>query len=327
MDALSELNALGFEHLLHWGKTRNVVWDPSRDCQSLAKYLAADPEDRYTRLALVDGLQNLGRLEEAVSVLALLPDSDNEARARRALLMLAGGDAPGADRLLAAGPADHPSLAKARGQIALGRHDPGGAIHHLQIALAAHPDDFGVLSALATARRAKGDEAGARIYIEAQRRHTSVTPLIARPQPLWVRVIPGCLLAWAPHARRRGGSPRPAPGIDWPSPAIRSTRNHSKPPSGSAKNWPTTPNPITPSPRKARRKRWLHTESPAGKPVNRKKAPLAPRERQPETAPLLVKRQLASIPSLHLAILWDRQTAQRHLRLRPGFGTAPSGQG
>jgi tetratricopeptide (TPR) repeat protein len=180
MDALSELSALGFEHLLHWGKTRNVVWDPSRDCQSLAKYLAADPDDRYTRLALVDGLQNLGRLEEAASVLAFLPDSDDEARARRALLTLAGGDAAQADRLLAAGPVDHPSLAKARGQIALGRHNPGGALPQLRIALAAHPDDFGVLSALATTLRALGDEVGAKGCIEAQRRHTAVTPLIAQ---------------------------------------------------------------------------------------------------------------------------------------------------
>ena len=180
MDALSELNAAGFEHVLHWAKTQNGKWNPSRDCESLAHYLAADPDDRNTRLALVDGLQSLGRLEEADSVLAPLPDTDPEARARRALLALETGDTERADQLLAGGPAGHPGLAKARGQLALTRGDPAGAMRHLRIALAARPDDFGVLSALATALRVSGDEESGRRYLEAAHRHTALTPLIVR---------------------------------------------------------------------------------------------------------------------------------------------------
>ena len=118
MDALSALNAAGFEHVLHWSKTRNGKWNSSRDCESLAKYLAADPADQNTRLALVDGLQNLGRLDEAVSALAPLSDADPEARARCALLALESGQTERAERLLAVGPPGHPSLAKARGQLA-----------------------------------------------------------------------------------------------------------------------------------------------------------------------------------------------------------------
>jgi tetratricopeptide (TPR) repeat protein len=180
MDALSELGAVGFEHLVHWAKTRNGKWDSSRDYQSLTKYLAADPDDRDTRLALADGLQNLGQLEEAVTVLAPLADSDPEARARRALLALERGDTESADRLLSGGAARHPSLAKVRGLLALNRNHPGDAVHHLQIAYVAHPDDLAVVSSLARALRLVGDQAEAVRLLAAERRHTDLTPLIVR---------------------------------------------------------------------------------------------------------------------------------------------------
>ena len=172
MDALSELNALGFEHLLHWSKVRNVVWDPSHNCQSLAKYLAADPDDRYTRLALVDGLQNLGRLDEAASVLAFLPDSDDEARVRTApswpwLAATPHGPTacsqPGRSTIASLGEStrsDRPGPARSGRRSCVNCADcPRG-----------HPDDFGVLSALATRCGSWATRSDAKTYIEAQAR-------------------------------------------------------------------------------------------------------------------------------------------------------------
>jgi tetratricopeptide (TPR) repeat protein len=179
MDALSRLDALGFDYLLHWGKTRNVVWNPGPDCEALARFVAADPEDRASRLARADGLRQLGRLDEAGAVLAPLPDSDPEARARRALLALDRGAMQQAECLLAAGPDDHAGLARVRGQLALGRGDPGRAAQHFRLALAAAPDDRAVLGALGTALRLAGDPRRARPYLDAARRHDALTPLIA----------------------------------------------------------------------------------------------------------------------------------------------------
>ncbi len=180
MEALSELSALDFEHLVHWGKTKNGIWNSQTDCEALAKSLKLDPEDRYTRLALSDGLRKLGRLHEAASVLSFLPDADPEARARRALLALELGDARRADELLSSDPGDHPALAKARGQLALFRRDPAGAVRAIQIVLAARPDDFSALAVMASALRMQGNSALAQAYVDAQKRHTDITPLIVQ---------------------------------------------------------------------------------------------------------------------------------------------------
>lgn len=179
MDALSKLGSLEFDSLLHWSKTRNVAWNPAPDCQALAKSVANDADDRASRLALADGLRQLGRLDETDLVLAPLPDSDTEARVRRAQLALDRGQEERADRLLANGPEDHSGLAKLRGQLALRRRDPAKAIPHLRSALAAKPDDRTTLNALGLALRLAGDERAARACLVAVRHHDEVTPLIA----------------------------------------------------------------------------------------------------------------------------------------------------
>jgi tetratricopeptide (TPR) repeat protein len=180
MDALSASGALKFEHLVHWSKTRNGRWNSAADCERLAKYLAVDPADRDTRLALADGLQNLGRLDDAVLALAPLSEADDEARARRALIALERGDGESADRLLSGGSVDHPGLAKVRGLLALNRGNAGEAVRYLQIAYAARPDDLAIVSALARALRLVGEHARATELLAAERRHTDLTPLIAR---------------------------------------------------------------------------------------------------------------------------------------------------
>lgn len=180
LNALSELNELTVERLVHWGKTRNVVWKPDRDCEELAKFLAADPDDRLSRLALAEGLRRLDRRDEAERVLAPLPASDPDARARRALIALDRGDIGAVESLLAGGPADHPLLAKLRGQLAISRGDFPAAVAHLRRAYRADPTDRAVQQGLGSALRRTGDEVAAGPLLAAARRHDALTPLISR---------------------------------------------------------------------------------------------------------------------------------------------------
>lgn len=177
---LLELDTLEFPYVLHWTKTRNTVWNPNGDLPALRKFVAADPEDRWSRLALAEALRRLDRPDEAAATLAPLPDSDPEARVERVLLAMGRGDFAASDALLAGGPADHPGLARLRGQLALRNRDAGAAARQFRIALAADPTDRVALQGLGTALGALGRADEARGYLEAARRHDALWPLVAR---------------------------------------------------------------------------------------------------------------------------------------------------
>lgn len=180
LHVLSEIGLLEFAYVVHWGKTRNVVWNPGRDCEKLAACLEADPEDRQSRLALSEGLQRLNKLPEALKILAPLPDTDPDACVRRADLAIIRGDFAETDRLLSVGPADHPALALIRGRLALHRGDARAAVRYLNIAYESDPTDGRVLHGLETALRMAGDSAAAAKFAEAAHRHDAITPLITR---------------------------------------------------------------------------------------------------------------------------------------------------
>ncbi len=178
--SLLDLDALDFQTILHWTKTRHTVWNPAGDLAALEKFVAADPADRWSRLALVEALRRLDRLDQAETVLAALPAADPEARAQRVHLLIARGDFASAESLLADGPLDHPELARLRGQLALRRRDGPTALRHLRIAYRADPLDHMTLSGLGTALRMVGQAEEARPYLEAARRHEDVWALVAR---------------------------------------------------------------------------------------------------------------------------------------------------
>ncbi len=177
---LLERDTLEFRYVLHWTKTRNTVWNPNGDLPALRKFVAADPEDRWSRLALVQALRRLDRSEEAAAILAPLPDSDPEARVERVLLAMGRGDFAASEALLAGGPADHPGLARLRGQLALRSRDGKEAARQFRIALAADPTDRVALQGLGTALGSLGRADEARGYLEAARRHDALWPLVAR---------------------------------------------------------------------------------------------------------------------------------------------------
>jgi len=180
LSCLLDLNALDFQTILHWTKTRHTTWNPAGDLAALERFVGADPADRWSRLALVEALRRLDRLDQAAAVLAALPAADPEARAQRVHLLMARGDFASAESLLADGPIDHPELARLRGQLALRRHDGPVALRHFQISHRAEPLDHVALTGLATALRMVGQVEEARPHLEAARRYEDMWALVAR---------------------------------------------------------------------------------------------------------------------------------------------------
>jgi tetratricopeptide (TPR) repeat protein len=179
--ALSALVPLTFEHVFTWCLTRGVVWEPTEVSADLARFLKADPSDRWSRLALAESLRQLGRLDEAEATLAALPAADPDALEGRVRLALDRGDPRAADELLAGAPpelAGHAGLARMRGRLAFGRHDGPEAIRQLRIAYAADPDNRDTLFFLGHALRMVGDEAAAKPFLDAARDQDNLNTLI-----------------------------------------------------------------------------------------------------------------------------------------------------
>jgi tetratricopeptide (TPR) repeat protein len=210
LDALSEQGALDLTHLLHWGQIRHVEWAAATDLDALRRYVAADADDRHSRLALAEALWRTGRADEAGEVLAPLPSTDPDARAARARLALARGDRPAAGALLADGPDDHPALARARGRLALARGDARAAADQFRRAAAIEPGDRGTLHSLVVALSAAGEADEAESYRKALARHDELGELLKQAKsreadldsPLLLRLAQACDAAGRPLEAR-----------------------------------------------------------------------------------------------------------------------------
>ncbi len=178
--AVAAQNALDFEHLRFWTLTRNVPWNPEGDLDLLAKSVAADPEDRASRLALALALDRLGRGDEAESVLTLLHDSNPDIQVVRARLALTRGDLELAARLVSEGPERYPGLARLRGLIALAKRDAGAAVHHLAIACEVDPDDRSVQSALRVAARLSAETSNSLPDLAPTPNYKAIDDLVGR---------------------------------------------------------------------------------------------------------------------------------------------------
>ena len=88
--------------------------------ETLTRYVAADPLDRHSRLALAEIFRRMGRHELSGSTLAALPAEDRQANVIRVQNALDQREIELADRLLALGRADDPALALLRGAEASG---------------------------------------------------------------------------------------------------------------------------------------------------------------------------------------------------------------
>src|SRR5262249_9218756 len=151
--ALSERTELTADSVYYWCLLRNTLWEPGEAIATLARFAAADPCDRWSRLALAENYRRMGLHADAESTLAALPQADLEAIGIRVQIALDLQEHDRAERLLSFGRIDDPALARLRGRLALSRHDARSALHHFRIAYAADPEDhtaiFGLSSALA----------------------------------------------------------------------------------------------------------------------------------------------------------------------------------
>jgi tetratricopeptide (TPR) repeat protein len=144
-------------------ETRQII-------EKLREFVAADPSDRRSRLALANELRKLNRMEEAQEaqeLLAALPEGDPQARAVRASLALDRGDLKATQAILAQGPAGDLDLAPLRGRLALARRDAQTAIREYQLAIAGRPDQRDILFGLGRALRMAGEHRAAEPYLKA----------------------------------------------------------------------------------------------------------------------------------------------------------------
>jgi predicted Zn-dependent protease len=149
--ALKKLKALTFKNAFHWCLLRNNSWEPREAIADLSRYVAADPLDRWSRLALAENYRRMGLDAEAESALASLTPDDSQANRLRIEVALDRRDNDQADELLARGADRDPELARLRGRRALAERDGQSAARYFRVAMAADPSNrdtiFGLLSA------------------------------------------------------------------------------------------------------------------------------------------------------------------------------------
>lgn len=154
--ALQRLAGLSFDNVHHWCTLRNNSWEPGLIVERLLNYVAADPRDRWSRLAMAENLRRMGLYVEAESTLDPLPADDHEAGVIRIQIALDRRDLDQAERALGQGPPDDPDLARLRGRVLLAQGKAGAAEPFFRAAFAADPDNRDTIFGLAVALDALG---------------------------------------------------------------------------------------------------------------------------------------------------------------------------
>lgn len=178
--ALARLSPLNYSEAFLWCLTRTAVWDAQEQVEDLSRFLAADPDDRWTRLALAERLAMVNRGDDALKVLEALPAVDPESIALRAKLAFDRGDEAAGDALLAAAPREAPAPAKVRGRRALTRRDGASARDAFRVVLADNPDDQEAVFGMAQALRMLGNAREAEPYMVRVRDHNLFNSLLQR---------------------------------------------------------------------------------------------------------------------------------------------------
>ncbi|MBX6314711.1 MAG: tetratricopeptide repeat protein [Isosphaeraceae bacterium] len=177
---LAQLVPLKYDEAFLWCLSRTLNWNAREVAEDLAQYIKADPEDKWSRLALADNLRRMTHFEEAEATLAPLPASDPDALALRVQMAIDQGDLAAAQQLLAAGPADHPDLARIRGRLALARRDVPAAIRSYRIALKGDPYNRDAVLGLSQALRLAGKTEEAETYAQLVRELDTLSGLLQR---------------------------------------------------------------------------------------------------------------------------------------------------
>ncbi len=178
--ALGRLTNLTHHDLFTWSITHFTGWRPDI-AQDLERFIQADPDDRFSRLALGFLLFDEPEMESKVErILEPLPRSDPDATALRIELKLTHGHIGDAITMLAGAPCRHPHLARLRGRVALMQGDHAAAVQHFEDALSKEPYERVSLAELGKALVLGGDSATAQAYLTRARRLDEVYNLINR---------------------------------------------------------------------------------------------------------------------------------------------------
>jgi tetratricopeptide (TPR) repeat protein len=163
--ALARLTPLTHHDLYTWGLTHFIVWGPDI-AEDLEAFIRADPDDRYSRLALATLLVDQpGMATQAERALEPLPRDDLDAMALRVELKLNQGRVDEALAMLRTAPERNAHLARLRGRVALMRGDHAAAIRQFQEALSDEPYDRVSSAELGKALRLGGDPSAAAGYL------------------------------------------------------------------------------------------------------------------------------------------------------------------
>jgi tetratricopeptide (TPR) repeat protein len=154
---LARLIPLDYKMAFAWGQNEYEIFEPNEAIKALIPAVAADPDDRWSRLALARDYRAIFQYDRAEEIIGPLPDSDPDARAIRAQLALDRHDPAVAEALIREGPADHPRLNALRGRMVLQRGEPARAAEYFGSALAREPGDRDAAQGLGIALQALRD--------------------------------------------------------------------------------------------------------------------------------------------------------------------------
>jgi tetratricopeptide (TPR) repeat protein len=161
---LAEQEPLDYDDVFLWTSSFENLWVNETIRSHLEQYLAADPDDRVSRLALAGVLFKANELERAQALVQPLSDSDPDARELRARFALALQHDEKVRSLLDGGPADHVGLSLLRGHLSARLNDPAAAASQFRLVLRQEPDNLEAIQGLSVVLKQMGDEKGAAAF-------------------------------------------------------------------------------------------------------------------------------------------------------------------
>jgi tetratricopeptide (TPR) repeat protein len=177
--ALARLMTFDYVLAFAWGQNDCDIWDPKEAIPVLTAIVAADPEDRHSRLALATNLRLTNQFARAEKVLEPLADSDPDARAIRVEIAIDQVDFDRASTLARDGPAAHARLNSLCGRLAMQAGDTEAAANYFRAALDKEPGDRDAIHGLGVALL-RIDDPRAKHFLELAAEHDHLKREIVR---------------------------------------------------------------------------------------------------------------------------------------------------
>jgi predicted Zn-dependent protease len=155
--ALNRLMPLDYTLAFAWCQNYCWLWDVEGARKALVQFVAEDPTDRWSRLALATGYALTGHLETAETILRPLPNSDPGARGLRVQIAIDRGDIETAEELARGGPANHVGLNIFHGRLAMQRNDLRAAADYFRAAIRQEPENRDAIHSLGVTLQGLGD--------------------------------------------------------------------------------------------------------------------------------------------------------------------------